>query len=443
MSKSSITEGNISKALWRFTLPLIAAGLLQQLYSIADTMVLGNFVSGNAVAAVGTTQSIINISIFVILGLMTGFSILLSHLYGAEEHEKIQKLVTSVVIIFSIGIIVAAVGVYFLKDIAFSLMKTPKELIPMASTYLDIACMGMAFSLLYNLYSGILRAVGNSHTPLAALIIASILNVLLDLLFVAVFKWGVGGACFATILAQGISAIYLIMYVRNKMPSFRLVLKKECFDFELIKECIMLSLPKILQAFAMSIGAMFLQSINNSFGVDAIAAITTAYKIDSLAITPIMYINSAISIFTGQNIGAKKHERAVEGLKKGAFMAFMLSLAVTVIVLLFGRFFLSLFGISALSVDIGYRFFVICSIFYPVMAVYNGFLGYLQGAKDVLFVSLVSISAMLIRIGASYLLGGLLGSDVIAAAECISWVFGLLVCAIRFKAIPHNSQLKS
>ena len=431
--KNAITEGSIFSALWKFTLPLICAGLLQQTYSIVDTMIVGNFIGGNAVAALGATTSITNGASFITLGLMTGYSIQLSHLYGAKEHDKMQRLTSTAVIIMSVMIVFSAVLIVVGKDFIFNVLGTPVEIRDGAAEYLDTVALGFIFPLLYSLYSGMIRALGDSRTTLYALIISSLLNVVLDLLFVPVFKMGIRGAALATVMAQAVSAAYMIIYIGRKMEFMRVRFKKAYMDMVLFKECIRLSLPKIFQALAMSMGAMALQSVNNYFGVDAVAAISTAYKIDSLSITPIMYMSSAVSIFTGQNLGAKKPERAKEGLRKGCAIAFSLSLLVSALLVFFGRDFLSLFGISQRSVELGGRFFLFCAFFYPVMGVYNAMTGFLQGLKDVAFVSFVSIFTMVIRIAVSFALRDVIGEDVIAVAECVNWTVGFFMCLIRVR----------
>ena len=431
--KNAITEGSIFSALWKFTLPLICAGLLQQTYSIVDTMIVGNFIGGNAVAALGATTSITNGASFITLGLMTGYSIQLSHLYGAKEHDKMQRLTSTAVIIMSVMIVFSAVLIVVGKDFIFNVLGTPVEIRDGAAEYLDTVALGFIFPLLYSLYSGMIRALGDSRTTLYALIISSLLNVVLDLLFVPVFKMGIRGAALATVIAQAVSAAYMIIYISRKMEFMRVRFKKAYMDMVLFKECIRLSLPKIFQALAMSMGAMALQSVNNYFGVDAVAAISTAYKIDSLSITPIMYMSSAVSIFTGQNLGAKKPERAKEGLRKGCAIAFSLSLLVSALLVFFGRDFLSLFGISQRSVELGGRFFLFCAFFYPVMGVYNAMTGFLQGLKDVAFVSFVSIFTMVIRIAVSFALRDVIGEDTIAVAECVNWTVGFFMCLIRVR----------
>ena len=429
---SYMTEGNITKALWRFTLPMIMGGILQQLYSLTDAFILGNFVGDTAVASVSASSAVLNICFFAIVGLMTGFSIQLSHMFGAKEYDKIKKLVTTAMTFMGIGAVIASFLIVTIKYFIFDLINTPAEIIPGASSYLNFAAPGIVFSGMYNLYGGMLRAVGDSKSPLIALIISSAINVALDLLFVAVFKMGVGGAALATVIAQTISAIYLIYYA-NKNEFFRISFKKAFYDMGIFKETVSLSLPKMLQTCLNSVGQMMLQSINNYFGVFAVAAISTAYRIDSLTITPIMYLNSAISIFTGQNLGAQKPERARKGLFTGSVMAGVFSLAVTFVFVFLGGWLLSLFGLSQQSIDIGWRFFKLCAMFYPCFAVYNVFIGYLQGKKDVKFVSFLSILCLAIRVGGSFILRDILGVDVVAIAECISWAAGLIIVIWRYR----------
>ena len=432
-----MTEGNITRALWRFTLPMVAGGILQQLYSLTDAFILGNFIGDTAVASVSAASAVLNICFFAIVGLMTGFSIQLSHMFGAKEYDRIKKLITTALTFMGIGAVFASALIMVIKYNIFALMGTPAEIIPGASSYLNFAAPGILFSGMYNLYGGMLRAIGDSKRPLYALIISTVINVALDLFFVAELKMGVGGAALATVIAQSISAIYLIRFA-NKNDFFRLSFRKSLYDMGIFKETVTLSIPKMLQTCLNSVGQMILQSINNYFGVIAVAAISTAYRIDSLTITPIMYLGSAISIFTGQNLGAKKPERARKGLATGAVMAGVFSLAVTLVFVFLGGWLLSLFGLSQESIDIGWRFFKLCAIFYPCFAVYNAFIGYLQGAKDVKFVSFISIFSLFIRIAGSFILRDIIGVDVIAVAECISWVLALIIVIWRYKWIIKN-----
>lgn len=427
-----ITEGSVTEALWRFTLPMVAGGILQQCYSIADALVLGNCIGDTAVAAVGASQSILNICFFIIVGLMTGFSIQLSHMFGGKKYDDIQKLVSTVIILLSAATVFAGFLIIFIKPIAFELMGTPQEIIDDSARYLNVGAGGLVFSFLYNSYSGMLRSVGNSRKSLEALVLSSLLNIFLDLLFIAVFPLGIGGAAAATIISQGVSALYLYIYIKRHIEYFKIKPQRKYMDFSLFKETITLSVPKILQSCAASVGAMVLQSINNYFGVYAVAAISTAYRIDSLTITPIIYMNSAISIFTGQNIGARKPQRAKKGLYSGAVMAALFSLIVSAVFVSRGAFLLSLFGLSQQSIDIGSRFFKLCALFYPVMAVYNALTGYMQGLKDVGFVSFTAVTVLAVRIAASFILRDIIGTDVIAVAECISWTLGFAMMLMRY-----------
>ena len=433
-AENQITEGSIVGALLAFFFPILLGTLFQQLYNTADAVVVGNFVGTIALAAVGgSTSTLISLFVNLFVGIASGTTDVIAQRYGARDFDGVRKAVHSSIAIGVVGGLISMVITFVGAVPALVAMDTPANVVPDSALYLHIYAIGMVPSFLYNIGSGILRAIGDTKRPLYFLIIACLTNIVLDLLFVPVFKMGIRGAALATVIAQAVSAAYMIIYISRKMEFMRVRFKKAYMDMVLFKECIRLSLPKIFQALAMSMGAMALQSVNNYFGVDAVAAISTAYKIDSLSITPIMYMSSAVSIFTGQNLGAKKPERAKEGLRKGCAIAFSLSLLVSALLVFFGRDFLSLFGISQRSVELGGRFFLFCAFFYPVMGVYNAMTGFLQGLKDVAFVSFVSIFTMVIRIAVSFAMRDVIGEDVIAVAECVNWTVGFAMCLIRVR----------
>ncbi len=428
-----VSDPNISRALWRFSLPMIASGVLQQVYSVTDAIILGNFVTGSAVGSVSAAQTVINVGFFVIIGLMTGFSIQLSHLFGAGEHDKIRRLSsTAVAILTAISVICSAI-VMLGGSLFFAFMDTPSEITPMAQSYLSVAAVGLTFTMLYNLYSSMFRSAGDSRSPLIALIIATVVNIVLDLLFVAVFNWSVSGAAAATVIAQAISFFYMFAKIGRKMSFFKLSFKVSMFDMAQFYECVRLSVPRMLQSLAMTLGGVFLQRVTNHFGVDAVNAIATVYRVDSFAILPILYLNNALSIFTGQNIGAGAHDRVREGIVQGRKITLALSIGVAAILVLGGGVILSGFGISQGSIEIGRRFFYLCALFYPIMGVYNVYMGVLQGAKDVRYVAFINISALVVRLTCSYALMDIIGVDVIAVAECVSWTYGLALSYMRYR----------
>ncbi len=430
---NDMTKGNVFGTLLRFTGPLIISGLLQQLYYITDSMIVGNFLGESALAAVGVSSPVFNIFIFTITGLVSGFTILVSHYYGAKDYERVSKLSnTFFLFIVVLGCVVSIVGT-MAKDSILVMLNTPVEVLAPGSEYLAIAFGGIPFLLLYNLCGSMLRAIGDSKTPLYAVVLSSVVNIILDLVFINSFHWGIKGVAAATVVAQIISSACLLVYVHRKYPMFRISLRKELRDVSLFLESLKLGAPRVIQSSAASVGSLLLQNIMNSFGVDVVTAITTAYKIDSLTLLPVVNISVAISIFVGQNIGANNMTRAKEGLKKGVILAIGLAAVTTLFVVLSGFTLMKAFGVSNQVAGIGLRFFRICAVFYPIFGVQSAYAGFLQGSKDVMFTSVGDIICLASRVVLSYALAARLGADVIAISEMWSWVLGASLYFVRYR----------
>ena len=431
---NDMTEGNVSKTLLYFTVPLILSGLLQQFYNIADSIIVGNFIGEVELAAVGVSSPVLNVFIFIITGLVSGYTILLSQFYGGKDYKKVSKLSTTFflfVLIFAF--ILTIIGLIFKGNI-LTLLHTPEELLKPSSDYLTIVYLGVPFLVLYNLYSSMLRGVGDSKTTLYAIILSTIINIILDLIFINAFHWGIKGAAIATVISQFISCLYLYLYIRNKHPMFKISFNKEFIDISLFYDCLKLSMPRVIQGSIGSIGSLLLQNIMNSFGIDVVTAITTAYKIDTLTILPIINISVAISIFVGQNVGANNNERAKEGLKKGIENSLIESVIVTAFVVIAGEKLMKAFGVGDDIAAIGQRFFYICAVFYPILGLENAYSAFLQGNKDVVFTSLSNILSLGLRLVLSYSLAKWLGSDIIAISEACSWVLGAVISYARYKS---------
>lgn len=438
---NDMTKGNVFKALIYFTLPLILTGLLQQLYYIADSVIVGNFIGEAELAAVGVSSPIVNIFIFVITGLVSGYTILVSQYYGAKESKKISKLSSTFFLFALVSSFIISISGWMFKEEVLTLLHTPEGIVKPSSEYLSIVFMGVPFLVLYNLCGSLLRGIGNSKTPLYAIVVSSIVNIVLDLLFINSFSWGIKGAAVATVIAQAISSIYLIVYIYKKYPMFRITSREKLIDTALFFESIKLSAPRVIQSSIASVGSLLLQNIMNSFGVDVVTAITTAYKIDTLTILPIINISVAISIFAGQNIGANNMARAKEGLKKGVIIVSIVSVVITTFVVLFGEELMKAFGVSDAVAAIGQRFFYTCAIFYPILGIENAYVGFLQGNKDVTFTSISNILSLALRVLLSYTLASKLGVDVIAISEMASWVFGASICFARYRSNRWQTQV--
>lgn len=432
--KNDLTRGSVFTALLKFSVPLIISGLLQQLYNIADSIIVGNFVGESALAATGASAPIINVFIFMLSGLVSGCTILVSHAYGAGNKDKINSIATSFTyFIAAASLIVTVVGLVIQRPI-LQLLNTPQELMQGASTYLLIIFLGVPFMAFYNLAGAILRGCGNSRAPLVAIVIASVINVGLDLLFVCVFAMGIAGAAIATVIAQVFSAIYLFYYLKKDTSVFTFSLSRKSLDKPTLKEGLRLSFPRVIQSCVSSMGSFLLQNVMNSFGMATIAAISTAYKIDSLAILPILNLSVAISVFAGQNIGSGNKQRAQECLHKGLILTCGISAIITAIFVTCGFYFIKLFGVSDAVATLGQRFFYFAAAFYPVFGLSEGISGFLQGSKDVNFVAKANISGLCLRLVLSYALYKSVGGDIIAISEISAWSFTAVLFTVRYKS---------
>lgn len=427
-----MTEGSIAKALVRFSVPLILSGLLQQLYSWADALIVGNFVGESSLAAIGATGTISFFFIAIIQGFSVGISVLVSQAYGRGDTDRVTRTAATFVM-FLLGVSLLLLGLALgLHRPLLRLMGTPEDIFALSAEYLFIIFLGLPVMALYNLYSAVLRGIGDSRTPLLAIVISSGTNVLLDILFVAGLGWGVGGAAAATVISQVMMVAFLMLYAPRRHAAMRFRLGTRAVDRDILREGMSLGLPTALQSSVHSFGGLLLQNVMNSFGTQVVAGITTAYRIDSLGLLPTSNIGAGVSTFAGQNKGAGNLDRARKGLRAGTVISLVTSLVTTVGFVLGGASLMRLFGVSEPVVAIGRDFLYFCAVFYPVFGVQCAFMGYLQGMGDVRFAAFVSISSLGLRIVLSYLFAAAAGHSIIAYSEMVSWVYGMLLCMGRY-----------
>ena len=338
-----MTKGSITKHLINFALPLMVGNLFQQLYNMVDTWVVGNYVSNEAFSAVGTVTPIINTLIGFFLGLSSGAGVVISQYYGAGREDKVRQAVhTSLVLTLLMGAVFTAAGIA-MTPLMLRLMRTPAEVAPEQTTYLTIYFAGVMGLLLYNMGSGILRAVGDSKRPLYFLIASCLVNIVLDLLFVAVLGMGVTGAAIATIASQFFSAILTLIALLRTQDSYRLIVSKIRFHRDLLFDIIKIGLPAGLQSAMYSISNLLIQSSINSFGTDTIAAWTAYGKVDSIFWMIMGAYGVSITTFAGQNFGAGKYDRIKKSVRICLGLAAVTSLFLSFIVLNFGGTILLLF----------------------------------------------------------------------------------------------------
>lgn len=377
-----MTEGVIWKQLLLFAVPLLIGNLFQQFYNLADTLVVGNYVGKEALAAVGSTGTIINTLIGFFLGLSMGGSVVVSQYYGAKDDHNVHDAVHTTLFITIILSVIFTVAGYFLVPHMLRLMSTPNDVFEEAKIYLQIYFLGISGLMIYNMGSGLLRAVGNSRYPLYFLIFSAILNIILDLVFVLSFGMGVAGVAYATIISQIISAILILFVLSRVDGSYRIIFRDIRPHKEMLKKILTIGFPSALQLSLTSFSNVFVQSYINSFGSSCMAGWSVYGKIDQFALLPMQSLSMASTTFVGQNLGAKNVKRA----KKGINMALLMSLVSTIIsltpVMLFSEQLVYLFNQDAGVIEYGSHFLRLISPFYLIVCVNQTYIGSLRGAGD-------------------------------------------------------------
>lgn len=339
-----MTKGNILKEIVIFSIPLLVGNLFQQMYNIIDSVIVGNYVGVDALAAVGSSAPLINMMIGLFMGFSTGAGVIISQYFGAGDEKNLKKSTNTCVAVSFIGGVILTITGIILSKVMLGLIGTPVEVQEAANTYLKIYFMGGISIVVYNVVSGIMRAVGDSKTPLYFLCVASVINIILDIIFVKVLGFGIKGAGYATLISQTISAILVLITLLRQSDLYRVRLKSLKIDISILKKIIKVGIPAGLQQSVISFSNVLVQSYINLFGTDAVAGCGAYIKIDGFVILPVLSFGMASTIFIGQNYGAKKMDR----VKKGAIISSLLSvgysIAASVILLFFSRQVVSIFS---------------------------------------------------------------------------------------------------
>ncbi|MGN1181849.1 MAG: MATE family efflux transporter, partial [Faecalibacillus sp.] len=372
-----LTKGSIVKAIILFSIPLLIGNLFQQLYNAVDSYVVGNYVGTNALAAVGASTPIINMLIGFFMGISTGAGVVIAQYFGAEDIKRMKRAIhNSIALTIVMGIALTIIGLLF-TDPLLNAIGVPKEVFSQASLYLSIYFWGLIFMMIYNMGSGILRSVGDSQRPLYFLIFSSIVNIILDFLFVKGFGWGVAGAGYATLIAQAISAVMIMFILIKTNENYQVVLKEIGFDKDILKRIIKIGLPTGFQQSIVSLSNVIVQSYINVYGSAVIAGYSVTVKIDGFVNLPLQAFNMAVTTFVGQNIGAKQYDRVKKGAYLTTFLAMMTIGIFVVIMYLFGRDFIALFNQEKEVIEAGRLMqlvFLPFYIFLPINQVINGVL---------------------------------------------------------------------
>ncbi len=429
-----LTTGPEGRLIWDFTVPMLIGNVFQQSYNVIDSIIVGRAIGKSALAAVGASFPILFLLIALIIGVTMGFSILISQYFGARDMARVRRTIdTAYIFLFFASLAATVIGLAAAGPI-LRLLHTPAEIMPQAVTFLRIMFAGILFLFGYNSISAILRGLGDSRTPLYFLIISTIINVILVMLFVLVFKWGIAGSAWATVLAQSASFIMGVVYLNRTHPVLTFRLKGLTFDREIFRKSLAIGLPTGVQQVLVAAGMMALSRIVNSFGTDAIAAFTAAGRIDTFAVMPAMNLSAAISTFVGQNIGAGRMDRVKHGLRAALIISGAISLATTLAIVIFNWHLIAMFNSDTAVVAIGARYLLIVGGFYIVFSSMFVLTGVLRGAGDALIPMFVTILALWgIRIPVSAWLSARIGTDGIWWGIPIAWTAGLLLLTVYYR----------
>lgn len=330
-----LTRGSVTKSMLLFAGPMILGNLLQQFYNVADTLIVGQFLGSGALAAVGSSFALMTFLTSILLGVCMGSGIVFSMLFGACREEELKNSVFISFVLSGILAIIIEISVLLLLSPIMKLLQIPHSIWQETQTYLRIIFCGIIFVYLYNFFASLLRSIGNSVTPLVFLGISAVLNIVLDLLFIITLQMGVAGAAWATIIAQGVSAVCMILYCMKKIPLLRMNRKNLHFSSGAVHQIVQYSLLTCVQQSIMNLGILMVQGLVNSFGVSVMAAFAAAVKIDSFAYMPVQDFGNAFSTFIAQNQGAQKKERIRHGIFSAAITSLIFCIIISTVVFLF------------------------------------------------------------------------------------------------------------
>ena len=443
---NDMTTGNPVKLILLFSIPLLIGNIFQQFYSMVDTIIVGRFVGVEALAAVGTTSSMVFLVNGFVMGLTSGFAVLISQKYGAKDEAGVKKAVASSITLSIIAtIIVTFISVISAKPL-LALMNTPSNIMKDASTYIIILYAGNVAIIFYNMMAAILRALGDSKTPLYFLIVSSVLNIILDLVLIINFKMGVAGAAYATVISQGVSALLCVIYTYKKYKILRL--KKE--DFKVKKKYyrkhLKVGIPMALQFSITAIGIMTVQSAINIFGSTVIASYAAASKVLQLVMQPATTLGVTMATYCGQNIGAKRYDRIKLGVKKCVQISIITSLISAMVLIFLGKYFVMIFVSNPDAEILSYAQQVlnISAIFFIPLGLIFVYRNALQGIGDSFIPMMAGVYELVARAIVAFTLPKVLEFMGICLADPVAWFAAVIPLAYTYykreKSFKHESE---
>ena len=438
-----LTKGSPIKLILMFMLPLLVGNLFQQLYLTIDMIIVGQTLGTQAVAAIGATNSINFLILGFAIGLTSGLSILTAQRFGAQDYEGVRKsFAASILISLATTIVLTILSTLFVRQI-LELMQTPPELIDQAQAFITVLFVGLFAAVAFNLLSNVLRALGNARAPLIFLIVASIVNILLDYFFILVMNMNTGGVGLATIGAQLSATFLCLIYIRKKLPELHLTWS----DFKVGKEELMtharIAYPMAFQMSIIAIGTVVLQIAINALGTDAVAATTAASKIDQYIFLPMVSFGLTLATFAAQNYGAKKYERIIQAIKQGLMLCVGFALIAGVLILRFGQYFAKLLlgGYDPNVFALIQTYFIVNASMYWLLAILFILRSTLQGLGNSATPTIAGIMELIMRVAAAIFLPLFFGYAGAVAANPLAW-FGAVVVLV-YSTVHSMRKLRS
>lgn len=441
MGATDMTVGTPWKSILSFTLPMLIGNIAQQLYNTVDTIVVGKYIGDNALSAVGSAGPIINMLLVLFIGISAGASIMVSQYFGAKNREALSYSIGNCITVTAICcVVLILVASPFIKPMLVAL-NTPESIIDWCTDYLMISLIGIAGLAYYNILSGIIRGMGDSVSALIYLLIATVINIVLDVFFVAVVGMGVGGVALATVIAQCVSSVLCLLKLTRMRENFDFGMKYLKPVGSYVKTIVRLGLPSGLTQAIFSSAMIMVQSLTNQFGEQFIAANVVIMRVDGFAMMPNFSFGTALTTFAGQNVGAGKYDRVTKGAKQGALMAVGCSTVITLAIVLFGKGLMGIFTDTAELVDLSYRLMMILAVGYIAMAVTQSLSGIMRGAGDTITPMWISIvQTVCIRVPVAYIISWLTTTDALPHGRCeciqisllVSWLCGALLTFIFY-----------
>lgn len=445
MDKEYLIQEKPLKALLIFAFPMIIGNLFQQFYTMVDSVVVGRFVSEHALAAVGASYSLTNVFISIAIGGGVGASVLTSRYFGSREYRKMKTSVTTAMLSFlMVSLILGGIGLFFGQEI-MKLLNTPENILEQATEYLNIYFLGLPFLFMYNILSAMFNALGRSKIPLYLLIFSSVFNIVLDVVFVREFHMGVAGVAWATLIAQGISAVVAFLLFVREMKQYQGEKGDTRFDKEEFSRMSRIALPSILQQSTVSIGMMLVQSVVNSFGAEMLAGFSAAMRIESICIVPMAAMGNVMSSFTAQNLGAGKQERVVKGYHTGYGIVFGFGIILCVILEFFYQPLIGMFlgeeG-TALAISTGTDYLRFIGWFFTFIGLKMITDGLLRGAGDMKMFTVANLVNLSIRVIMAVTLAPVFGIAMVWYAVPVGWAANYVISFLEYRTGKWRKKVK-